>query len=154
MLLSSHYLVTVQRLIPANRQALFDIVADPAQHPVIDGSGTVRAIQPGGPDRLGPGVKFGMDMRMAANYKILNTVVEFEEGRLIGWRHFNGHIWRYKFADAPDGTLVVEEWDARTAHNRPGLVLMGFPWRNRRGMTATLKRLEQVATGAADDQHR
>lgn len=150
MLLSAHFLVSVQRIIPADRQVLFDIVADPARHPEIDGSGTVRAIRPGGPERLGLGVKFGMNMRLGADYKILNTVVEFEEGRLIGWRHFNGHIWRYRFSDVPGGTLVVEDWDARTANNRIGLVLTGFPWRNRRGMTATLQRLEEVATHPAN----
>lgn len=44
--------------------------------------------------RLALGMQFGMDMRIGANYKILNTVVKFDEGRLIAWRHFNGYRWR------------------------------------------------------------
>ena len=32
-----------ERVIAADPQRLFDIVADPAMHPVIDGSGTVQA---------------------------------------------------------------------------------------------------------------
>ena len=36
-----------------------------------------------------------MKMKIGAPYKILNEVVEFEEGRRIAWRHFAGHIWRY-----------------------------------------------------------
>ena len=142
---SSRYLVSVTRLIPAERQWLFDVVADPAQHPVIDGSGSVKAARPGGPDRLSLGAKFSMDMKLGADYRILNTVVEFDEPELIAWRHFNGHIWRYRFTEAPGGTVVTEEWDARSARNRLVLVLLRFPQRNRAGMIATLDRLAELA---------
>jgi uncharacterized protein YndB with AHSA1/START domain len=144
----SHYLVTVSRVIEADRQTLFDIVADPQQHPVIDGSGSVRAVRAGGPERLSLGAKFAMDMHLGASYKILNTVVEFVEPELIGWRHFNGHIWRYRFTEVPGGTEVTEQWDARTAKRRLGLLLMGFPRRNRAGMTATLERLDRLVASA------
>jgi len=142
---SSRYLVSATRLIPADRQWLFDLVADPAQHPVIDGSGSVKAARPGGPDRLSLGATFSMDMKLGADYRVLNTVVEFDEPELIGWRHFNGHIWRYRFAEAPGGTQVTEEWDARGVWNRLALVLLRFPQRNRAGMTATLDRLAELA---------
>jgi uncharacterized protein YndB with AHSA1/START domain len=148
MMLPSCYLVSVSRVIPAERQALFDVVADPAQHPLIDGGGTVRSVRKGAPQRLALGAKFAMDMRLGADYKILNTVVEFEEGRLLSWRHFNGHVWRYRFQDVAGGTLVTEEWDARVARNKLGLLLLGFPRRNRRGMSATLERLAGVAADA------
>lgn len=144
----SAYLVSHSRVIAAEPQQLFDIVADPAMHPVIDGSGSVRAARDGSPARLALGSAFGMDMKLAASYKITNTVVEFDEGRLIAWRHFNGHIWRYLFEAVDGGTRVTEQWDARPAKNRVGLRLAGFPRRNRRGIVATLQRLaEVVATG-------
>jgi uncharacterized protein YndB with AHSA1/START domain len=141
-----NYLVQVQRVIDAPAQRLFDIVADPSMHPQIDGSGSVRENRAGGPDRLSLGAKFGMDMKIGASYKITNTVLEFDEGKRIGWRHFNGHVWRYTFEPVDGGTLVTEEWDARPAKNRFFLVLAGFPARNKRGMTATLERLAEVAT--------
>jgi uncharacterized protein YndB with AHSA1/START domain len=142
----SDYLITETRTIAAPPQRLFDIVADPAMHPRIDGSGTVRALRTGGPERLSDGAKFAVDMKMGAPYKILNTVVEFEEGRRIAWRHFNGHVWRYTFEPSPGGgTTVTEQWDARHVWNRPILKLLGFPKKNRAGMRATLSRLEQVA---------
>ncbi len=115
-------LVTVQRVINAPAQRIFDLVADPAMHPRIDGSGTVMAARAGNPDRLALGAKFSMDMKLVLGYKILNTVVEFEDGRLIAWRHFYGHRWRYRFEPVDGGTLVTEEWDARPA---PGRVLLG-----------------------------
>ena len=142
---NSRYLVSVTRFIPADRQWLFDVLADPAQHPVIDGSGSVKALRPGGPSRLSLGAVFSMDMQLTANYKIRNTVVEFDEPALIGWRHFNGHIWRYRFTDVAGGTQVVEEWDARHVRNRFLLWLLRFPQRNRAGMIATLDRLAELA---------
>ncbi|HTZ42804.1 MAG TPA: SRPBCC family protein [Jatrophihabitans sp.] len=145
MTADSNFLVTVRRRIAADPQTLFDIVADPAQHPVIDGSNSVRAVRAGGPERLSLGAKFAMDMHLAADYKILNTVVEFEEPRQLGWRHFNGHVWRYTFTEVAGGTEVTEQWDARNARGKLLLVLLRFPARNRAGMTATLQRLEELA---------
>ena len=144
----SRYLVTVSRVIAADRQTLFDIIADPAQHPVIDGSGSVRALRTGAPERLSLDATFSMDMRMGTNYQIVNRVIEFVEPELIAWRHFNGHIWRYRFTEVPGGTEVTEQWDARTAKHRLWLVLLGFPRRNRAGMTATLERLDRLVASA------
>lgn len=144
----SKYLVSVRRLIAADPQTLFDIVADPAQHPVIDGSGSVKAMREGGPDRLGPGARFGMDMHIGANYKVLNRVVEFDEPSVLAWRHFNGHIWRYRFVPVAGGTEVIEEWDARPAKNKFLLLLAGFGRRNRKGMAATLERLDRLVASA------
>ncbi len=99
----SRYLVTVERLVDAPAQQLFDLVADPARHPEIDGSTTVRAARRGNPERLGSGAHFSMAMHLGAPYLIRNTVTEFEEGRRIAWRHVNGHVWRWTFTPQPDG---------------------------------------------------
>ncbi len=140
------YLVTESRTIAADPARLFDLVADPAMHPRIDGSGTVLAVQGAAPSRLALGSTFGMDMKQGMSYKIKNTVVEFDEPTLIAWRHFNGHIWRYRFEAVDGATLVTEEWDARRTPSRVLLRLMGFPKRNRAGMRASLLNLEALAT--------
>ncbi|PZS13484.1 MAG: dimethyladenosine transferase [Pseudonocardiales bacterium] len=140
----SAYLVTESKVIAADPQQLFDIVANPAMHVVMDGSGTLQANRGEVPERLSMGAKFGMDMKMGAPYKITNTVIEFEEGERIAWRHFNGHVWRYSFAAVDGGTKVTEQWDARPAKNRLFLRLSGFPGRNRKGILATLQRLEEL----------
>ncbi len=145
----SAYLVSESAIIRADAQQLFDIVADPAMHPKIDGSGSVQASHPDVPPRLSLGATFGMDMKIGASYKITNTVVEFEEGRLLAWRHFNGHIWRYLFEPTADGsTEVTEQWDARPVWNRFFLRLT-FGKRNRQGIKKTLERLDELATKPA-----
>jgi Polyketide cyclase / dehydrase and lipid transport len=141
----SPYLVSESKVIAADPQRLFDIVADPAMHVAMDGSGTLQATRGEVPVRLSSGAKFGMDMKMGAPYKITNTVIEFDEGKQIAWRHFNGHVWRYVFEPVEGGTKVTEQWDARPAKNRIVLRLTGFPDRNRRGIVATLQRLDELA---------
>lgn len=143
--------VSTSRIIAADRQALFDIIADPAQHPVIDGSGTVKQAVTDGPSRLAEGVSFGMRMKAGAPYKIENTVVEFADGERIAWRHFSGHRWRYEFADVEGGTEVTETFDWSTARSKLGVELAGFPKRNLEAMRRTLRRLERLAlTGSPD----
>ncbi len=140
--------VSTSRVIAASPEAIFDILADPAMHPVIDGSGTVQTTRGRDVERLQLGTTFGMDMRRGVGYSILNTVVEFEEGRLIAWRHFHGHRWRYELEPVPGGTQVTETFDYSKARTRLGLEIGGYPERNLRGMEATLQRLEQVVTEA------
>jgi len=140
----SAYLITESKVIAAEPQQLFDIVADPAMHVVMDGSGSLKAAHGEAPARLSKGAKFGMDMQLGAPYKITNTVIEFDEGTQIAWRHFNGHVWRYTFETVDGGTRVTEQWDARPAKNRIVLRLSGFPGRNRKGILATLKNLDEM----------
>ena len=150
--------VTVERTIPAPAHRLFDLVADPAMHPVIDGSGTVTAVADGAPHRLAPGARFGMAMRIGRPYRITNRVVEFEEGRLLAWDHLGRARWRFRFEPLDGGraTRVVETWDYSTAPRWLGLALglLGFRRRNRRGMERTLQRLEAQVTSARPEARR
>lgn len=138
----SPYLISRERLIAAPAGQIFEILARPALHSVIDGSGTVRGEQPGGPERLSAGARFGMDMRIGAPYRILNRVVEFEEGRRIAWRHFSAHVWRYTLEPRGAATLVREEWDGSAVPWRIVFRLMGFTRRHPESIEATLGKLE------------
>lgn len=142
---SSHRAAATRR-IPAPASVIFDLLADPAQHHLIDGSGTVRGVQPGTPDRLSLGSTFRMRMKMGLPYGITNTVVEFEENRRIAWRHVGHHVWRYRLDPVgPDATEVTEEFDA-DAGVLPGLVrAVGAIRRNQSSIEQTLVRLEAWA---------
>ena len=129
------------RLVPASAQAIFDLLADPSQHAVIDGSGTVQQTSSATPQRLSLGAKFGMKMRRGLPYRVTNEVVEFDEPTLIAWRHMGGHVWRYRLAETDDGTEVTEEFDWGPSRAPWLLQLMRVPEQNARSLDATLDRL-------------
>ena len=135
----------VDRFIPSSAQKLFDIVADPRQHPSLDGSGTVVSAGIVGPERLELGSQFSMGMKIGARYNMVSTVVEFVEGHRIAWKPSGDYVWRYTFTPVEGGTVVVEEWDARTSKRRLMMGLLGFPQRNRRGIEQTLENLHALA---------
>lgn len=133
--------VTDTRVIPATAEQIFELLADPSQHPLIDGSGSVLAAR-GSRRRLAMGMTFGMDMKLGTHYKILNTVVEFEEGRLIAWRHFYGHRWRWQLTPIEGGhTEVTETFDWSTARYPLLISLSPFPRRNRKAIRKSLELL-------------
>jgi hypothetical protein len=128
--------------VHAPAQAIFDVLADPAQHSAFDGSGTLQALV-SGPERLALGSHFGMSMRIKVPYRTDNTVVEFEEGRRIAWRHANRHRWRYELEPAGAGsTVVTETFDGRTALFPPSLLLINALNNNQTAALKTLVRLK------------
>ena len=134
------------RVIGAPAADIFELLARPARHSEFDGSGTVTGVQSGTPDRLSPGAKFGMQMHMGMPYKILNEVVEFEEGRRIAWRHFAGHVWRYQLEPVDARTTrVTEQFDPTHSRAPLALRLMRTGRRNQRSIEATLERLDRWA---------
>lgn len=143
------YLIHRERFIAAPADAIFDVLATPALHSVIDGSGTVTGEQPNGPKRLHEGAAFGMTMKIGAPYRILNRVVEFEEGRRIAWRHFSRHVWRYTLTEHDGGTLVAEEWDARAVPWKPILRVLGFTRKHPASIERTLENLDAYVTRSA-----
>jgi uncharacterized protein YndB with AHSA1/START domain len=112
--------VSVERTIAAPADSIFDLLADPARHHDIDGSGTVREAKEN-TERLGLGARFGMKMHLGINYSMVNEVIDFDDGKRIAWqtgpdegwqrRLFGGRIWRYELESADGGTLVRETWD-------------------------------------------
>ncbi len=142
--------VSVTRVVAAPATAIFDLLADPSQHPLLDGSTSVIAVR-SAPRRLSAGARFSMKMNLGVRYSITNTVVEFEEGRRLAWRHGSGHRWVWQLEpDGDERTVVTESFDWSTAHTPRLIELLGFPRRNAAGMQATLERLESlVAIGSS-----
>lgn len=138
--------VSSSTVVEAPPARVFAILADPRQHQRIDGSGTLRGSVEG-PERLTEGARFGMRMKHGAPYQTQNTVVEFEQDRLIAWKHFAPHRWRYELEPVAGGTRVTETWDA-TRVPVPvwvGLRLARYPERTRRGIEGTLVKLAHAA---------
>ncbi len=145
-----HKVVSATRVIGAPAATIFDLVADPARHHMFDGSGTVNGGRRSNPTRLELGSKFSMDMRMFVPYRISNEVVDFEEGRVIAWRHLGHHEWRYELRPIDDNTTeVTESFDWGKARFPAALYeLVNYPEKNLAGIKATLERLAQVVEGS------
>jgi hypothetical protein len=128
-------------VVPAPAQDIFNLLADPRRHSEIDGSGSVKAARIDAPERLSLGAKFSMDMRIVLPYKMTNEVVEFEEGKQLGWRHFGGHIWRYILEPVEGGTKVTEQFDWNTNKSPLMLKVMKAVDNNSKSIQKTLDNL-------------
>jgi hypothetical protein len=152
--------VSVSRRIEAPAQELFEVLADPARHPGIDGSGMLRQAR-GSSVIRSTGDTFTMSMHNAemGDYEITNHVVDYQPDRLIGWEpvltaasraqdaadigEHSGHRWIYELTpDGPQATVVTEIYDCSRA---PGwlrnAVRNGDRWVA--SMTATLEKLDK-----------
>ncbi len=141
--------VSVSRLIDAPAEVIFAVLANPARHAEIDGSGTVRGSKGDETEKLELGSKFGMKMKIVVPYDMRSTVVEYEENQLIAWAHFGKHRWRYELEEVEGGTMVTETFDWSTALAPKFIELMGYPKKHVPSMQKTLERLEAVATADA-----
>jgi len=157
-------LVSVSRHIGAAAERLFELLADSANHPLIDGSGMVR--QPAPAVRLSAiGDRFVMNMhhREMGDYQMRNEVVEYEEGRRLVWEPARlddpgpdgqevvrsaWYRWGFDFsADDRGATTVTETFDcSRSPADLREAVSDGEEWRD--AMTASLVKLELLALAA------
>jgi uncharacterized protein YndB with AHSA1/START domain len=146
---------SVERVIAAPPEAIFELLADPRHHHEIDGSGTVRDAKDA-PERLTLGAKFGMSMHLGIGYSMESTVIEFEEGRRIAWQTrppnslaakiAGGRIWRYELEPVDGGTRVRESWDI--SQERIKLFVLPARGKTRKAMEQTLARIDEIATRA------
>ncbi|MCQ3810211.1 MAG: SRPBCC family protein [Acidimicrobiia bacterium] len=110
----SKRLFTASRVVPAAPEEIFALLADPARHVEIDGSGTVHRLITGqGSMQLGS--EFTMAMKAYGfPYRMTSKVVEYEENRLIAWCNLVKNRWRYELEPVEGGTRVTESADYRS----------------------------------------
>ena len=147
----SLFSVSVEKVVHATPEKIFDLLADPSRHTELDGSGTVKdAVD--GPQRLSKGAVFGMNMKMGGPYQMTSTVIEFEENRRIAWqprptariarRFAGGRIWRYELEPVEGGTRVRETWDISKERIPP--LVWAYRFKVKSDMEKSLERLESV----------
>lgn len=132
-------------VIDAPAAKIFGLLIDPKRHMDFDGTKTIQG-SISGPAELKLGSKFGMQMRLGINYRILNTVVEFEENKRIAWRHLGRWRWRYELRSlSPTQTEVTETFDGTTSISQLWLkVRKAYPW-TQIAVAKTLVRLKEIA---------
>lgn len=116
--------VTVERVISASPADIFAVLADPARHVEIDGSGMLEAAPDAAPLRA-VGDTFDMDMDREplgdlpmGKYKVRNHVTRIEADAEIEWgvggvdRPPLGHVYGYALtAEGDDATRVTHYCD-------------------------------------------
>jgi hypothetical protein len=154
--------VAVSRRISAPAHDIFQILASPARHTELDGSGMLRGTVSTAMIS-GVGDVFVMKMYYSelGDYEMNNHVVDYEPDRRIGWEpqagrgHPDaapdsseparwGHRWAYELTpDGPDATVVTEIYDCSQvpAEGRAGMD-DGNIWAE--CMTRTLERLDAL----------
>lgn len=156
--------VSVSRHIEVPAERLFALLADPANHPLIDGSGMVRELV-AAVTLTGTGDTFRMNMHHDewGDYQMHNEVVEYQAGRLLVWQPARVDVsgaeqqevirsaryrWGFEFVpDGPDATMVTETFDcSRSPEELRDAVREGEGWRD--AMTASLVKLELLARAA------
>lgn len=139
--------VTASRVIQAQAQDVFELIADPAQQPRWDGNDNLASSPPGHRVRA-VGEVFTTTLSTGAQRT--NHVVEFVEGRRIAWRPSEpgrqppGHLWRWEVEPLSDGRTAVThtyDWTALSDPQRlPRAQTTGEPQ-----LRASLDRLADLA---------
>jgi hypothetical protein len=133
MNLNGRVQVSVSRSIAAPAAKIFQVLADPANHPALDGSGMLRAA-PDQPVLSQVGDTFAIAMYLPAigDYLILNRVIAFDQDRRIAWEPTpgdaaasrtaelpigtsQGYSWGYQLTPDGDATIVTEKFDCTEA---------------------------------------
>jgi len=132
-------------VIDASAEEIFSLLTNPHRHMDFDGSKTLQG-NFSGPDKLVLGSKFGMRMKLGIKYRILNSVVEYEENKRIAWRHLGRWRWRYELrAITPNQTEVTETFDGTTSISQLWLNWRkAYPW-TQIAVAKTLVRLKEIA---------
>ena len=107
--------VHATRTIAAPAEAIFELIADPAEQPRWDGNDNLRSADAGQRVRAVGDV---FTMTLTRGQVRENRIVEFEEGRRIAWRPSPrdrkepGHHWAWTLEPLGDGrTQVTHTYD-------------------------------------------
>jgi uncharacterized protein YndB with AHSA1/START domain len=151
--------LSVTTTVPAPADAVFMVLADPASHAAIDGTGWV--CEPLDDERLTtPGQVFRMNMyhpdHPDGQYVVANQVRELDPPHAIAWEpgteddeghlSFGGWSWRYDLAPVVDGGTQVRltyDWSGATPQARE---VIGFPPFGVEHLEDSLRHLAVLAT--------
>ncbi|MDY7000048.1 MAG: SRPBCC family protein [Actinomycetota bacterium] len=153
----------VTATVDAPSSAVFEVLADPANHAAIDGTGWLRDALDSGPlTAAGQLFRIAMyhDNHPDGHYEMVNKVIAFEPGRVIAWEpgqadadgqlEFGGWTWRYDVEDLGDledlgdgqtRVVLTYDWSAVPAVMREHIQFPPFPESHLHNSLANLAKL-------------
>jgi hypothetical protein len=112
--------IEVQRIIPADASAIFNVISDPQGHVAIDSSGMLMSATGEPVEAVGDTFVVHMD-RDALNdfplglYDVTVGIITYEQDREIAWKLQGqleiGHVYGYTLEPTDGGTLVTSYYD-------------------------------------------
>lgn len=144
--------IVVRRTVQAPSSQVFALLADPARHTEIDGSGTVRgAVDSKAITAVGEVFVMAMHREgraAGADYRTGNHVVRFKPGRRIAWTTAlegdtpSGFSWEFELQSEDELTTeVVHTYDWSQVTDPAVLARVSFPQVSAQEMQDTLDRL-------------
>lgn len=112
----------VQRMIPADAAAIFDIVTSPSGHVAIDASGMLQDASGEPAHAVGDTFVIHMDREALGDlpmgkYDVTVTFTAFEENEFVTWEVSGpgfpsiGHYYGYRLEPVEGGTMVTSIYD-------------------------------------------
>ena len=146
--------ISASRTIDAAAKDIFAVLADPARHPEIDGSGMVRSLDRG--EKItANGSTFEMNMHNEprGDYQMINTVVGFVPNKLIAWepgppdRGPMGWQWIWELDSVgSDTTEVTLSYDWSGVSDKDVLKQVKFPPWSEEDLEGSLAKMAAVLT--------
>ena len=151
--------LSATKTVAASAEKVFAVLADPATHAAVDGTGWVCDTVDG--TRL---TASGQIFRMAMyhpnhpnkNYETVNWVLMFDPPRTISWAtgedgdngtiKFGGWLWRYDLVPVDDSTTRVTLTYDWSATSEPIRKLIGFPPFDEEHLANSLDHLADLVT--------
>ncbi|TSI11915.1 SRPBCC family protein [Brevibacterium aurantiacum] len=129
-------MITASRTLDASTDSIFDVLSNPENHALIDGSGMVQSDDK--TDRItGVGQVFSMNMnwdKLGGDYKTDNHVIGFEQNKLLAWKTAPsgkqppGWEWVWELTpQGPDATEVKVTYDWSAVTDKEILKKISFP---------------------------
>lgn len=142
--------VTVERVIDAPVDQVFDVLSNPERHQELDGSGFVRGVDHA--DRIQKvGEVFTMNMdgpHMGGEYQTDNRVTGYAKDKLLAWQTAPagteppGWEWVWELeSQGPSSTLVRHTYDWSKVTDKDLLAKVKFPLVTQDQLEDTLGRL-------------
>ena len=112
----------VQRTIPAEAGAIFEVLRSPEGHVAIDSSGMLQSAEGQPASAVGDTFVIHMDRealgdRPMGKYDVIVTITGYEQDRFITWEVSGenfpsiGHYYGYRLEPVEGGTLVTSIYD-------------------------------------------